>query len=84
MKSKRKIPVNSKHLRSQCIEKALLILKMLAIAYSDSNLYPVFRATVRVYKTDIFTYTFNNQMSHITVIYIPGFNSLKHCCFCTC
>eukprot|EP01084_Bolivina_argentea_P048663 89622_1 len=47
MKSKRTLPVNSKHLRSQCVEKALLILKMLAIAYSDSNLYPVFRATVR-------------------------------------
>eukprot|EP01084_Bolivina_argentea_P146957 257195_1 len=39
--------INSKHIRSQCIEKALLILKMLAMAYSDSNLYPVFRATVR-------------------------------------
>jgi len=46
MKKKDK-SINSKHIRSQCIEKALLILKMLAIAYMDSGLYPVFRATYK-------------------------------------
>merc|ERR1719410_273193 len=48
LKSKVKKKKNeSKHVRSQCIEKALLILKMLSIAYMDSGLYPVFRATYK-------------------------------------
>jgi len=44
---RKKTTINSKHVRSQCIEKALLILKMLALAYSDSHLYPVFVATYK-------------------------------------
>lgn len=40
---------NSKQVRSQCIEKALLIIKMLALAYSDSHLFPVFQTTYRVW-----------------------------------
>ena len=45
---KKNTSINSKHVRSQCIEKALLILKMLAIAYDESQLYPVFKATYKV------------------------------------
>ena len=45
---KKNTTINSKHVRSQCIEKALLMIKMLAMAYSDSHLYPVFQATYKV------------------------------------
>eukprot|EP00484_Ammonia_sp_Unknown_P028185 CAMPEP_0197025436 /NCGR_PEP_ID=MMETSP1384-20130603/5775_1 /TAXON_ID=29189 /ORGANISM="Ammonia sp." /LENGTH=769 /DNA_ID=CAMNT_0042453965 /DNA_START=547 /DNA_END=2856 /DNA_ORIENTATION=- len=48
--SKKNTSINSQQLRSQCIEKALLILKMLAIAYEESNLYPVFKQTYKSLK----------------------------------
>jgi len=44
---KKNTTMNAKQVRGQCIEKALLILKMLAMAYADSQLYPVFQSTMK-------------------------------------
>ena len=49
-KFKKKKVINSKYIRAQCIDKSRLIILMLAQAYKDTNLYPIFWNTFNVCK----------------------------------